>query len=184
MSLLLRKIDLSDPWLKGLDEEATAPPIWAVRSFMPSQKEGNEISLHEVADEDEALRVAAAWGMLKDDPAKGNIAFAWAERVALEKAGLTLRETPGDLHHAFSDAQHRDLVLPDQASVTQAAAVFLEGDVYSFEGRVVAKALEAEIRVNAFEMAAIAGKGSTTPAPKNLLKFIRDKICEVHGVAA
>lgn len=185
MTLLLRKIDALDPWLNEGDLAAVAadPPIWAVREFMPSQKDGIDLSLHEVADESEAHRVAAAWAMLNTSPEKLRIAFAAVDRSAIEDIGLTITSSGGTHNHVFSDAQHRGLTIPSQTAVVAVASAFLRGDVIVIEPRLVMRALEAEIRSNGFQTVPIARAGTGNMAAKNLLKFIALQFCEVRGTA-
>lgn len=191
MTWLLRKIDELDPWLTlnevdDLAAVAANPPLWAIRLFIPSSDDKGSLSLYEVEDEDGAKRVAAAWGFTIgeiDKAATNKISFIGASREAIEAAGFTIENSPGELNHATDD-QHRGISPSDLDQAKVLAGLFIQGEPFIFEGKTVQSAATEEARAEQFKFGPIAKRGSGNKAARNVLKLVGDAVVSVRGVAA
>lgn len=187
MSLLLRMIVSTSPWIEaekkegGLAASAESPPIWAVREFMPSEKDGSGLSVYEVKNEDEAELIAAAYSIHKSESAKNAVIFIALDRAAVETAGLVIRETAGDWHHVFADAQHREIIVDDMGALTRLAAVALTGEMFNFEHKSVWKAVRSQAQLDQYKFFPLARKGGSSPAALNIVKFIGEEIVIASG---
>lgn len=190
MTWLLRKVDDLDPWLKLAEEEdvnrvATDPPLWAIRLFIPSQKDKGSLSLYEVADEAEAQLVAAAWGFNIGDIGKcgTKISFIAAKRCVIEGAGFRIENSLGGLHHAL-DSQHRGITPGSLDQVKKLTGIFIKGELFPFEGKTVQATAINEARCERFKFGLIAKLGSNNTAARNILKLVSEEVVVVNGVAA
>jgi hypothetical protein len=189
MTWLLRKVDDLDPWLKLAEEDDLSPiianpPLWAIRLFIPSQKDEGSLSLYEVADENEAKLVAAAWGFNIGDIGKSGtkISFIAAKRQVIEEAGFAVEDSPGGLHHATDD-QHRGISPATVDGAKSLAGIFIAGEMFTFEGKIVQAAATDEARSERFKFGPIAKLGSGNTAARNVLKLVGDEVVAVKGIA-
>lgn len=190
MTWLLRKVDDLDPWLKLVDEEDLSatienPPLWAIRLFIPSVKDRGSLSLYEVQDEPAAKPVAAAWGFILGDIAKSTtpVSFIAVERSKLEAAGFVIEDSPGGLHHE-TDNLHRGISPANLEEAKKLAGLFIDGELFRFEGKTVQLAAKEEARLERFKFVPIAKLGPDHRAAKNVLKLVCEEVVAVRGTAA
>jgi hypothetical protein len=191
MTWLLRKIDELDPWLKLAETDdlaavAANPPLWAIRLFIPSPRDEGSLSLYEVDDENGAKRVAAAWGFTIGDidkVATNKVSFIAASRASIEAAGFIIENSPGELNHATDD-QHRGISPADLEQAKALAGLFIEGELFPFEGKTVQIAATEEARTEQFKFGLIAKRGGGNTAAKNVLKLVGNDVIWVRGGTA
>lgn len=188
MTLLLRKIDDLDPWLTlgeapDLNAIAADPPLWAVRLFIPSPKDKGSLSLYEVEDEDEAKCVAGAWGFTlgEIDKSATKVSFIAADRIKIESAGFKIDASDGGLHHS-TDSRHRDISPTNLDQVKILAGLFITGELFNFEGKIVRIAATNEARAERFKFVSIAKLGSGNLAARNILKLVGEEVIAVKGI--
>lgn len=187
MTLILRKLESTDVWLKAKANEESgvgeALPAWGIREFVPSEKDGEGLSVFRVRDRTEALQVAAAFGMSKATSAeKGRYAFMAVEENLLSEAGINISKTPGDLGHLVVDDKHYEIRVRSSEDLLLVASTFWSGDLMHFEGRTVLKAMRDSMRRDDFD---VAGQAKISPQKgvcMNALKFIADGAAVVRGV--
>lgn len=189
MTLLIRHLGSTSSWVAAgatLTDLAGDPPLWALREFMPSERDAGGLSVFAVEGEDEALVVAGAIIMARLTIDKGAPIMVASTPLALvTTAGIEVEVTPGELHHTRADQLHRDLKIPDPSTLTLVASAFMRGDIFTFTAKEAAQAARAAIRADQFDCKAIAKIGFEGNArAKNVLKFIGEDYADVKGRAA
>lgn len=187
MTWLLRKVTSIKDWVAF--EVPTGhfdAPVWAVREFVPSDRDQGEVSVFEIANANEALVIAGAWAFnFYDGLDKGQTFFVAAEMQSLVEDGIEVKPSPGRLRHAFADACHRVAVVRDLGILNRVACHFLRSNqAYSFEGKNVGASARNSAEQNMLSYEQIHQKKfETNWAGKNLLGLIGSRNLEVRGVA-
>lgn len=157
-------------------------PVFAIREFTPSAKDGLGLSLYEAADRSEALKIAAAMANTSSDMGKKAVVALAADWPSLQDAELVPTKTPGELNHSFADERHWELKISDHQSLVAVARIFVGGIIFSFEGREILNELKRAIRDDDLNFQRIAVGGPGGPAGKHLLRFIGERVAQVSGV--
>lgn len=184
MTMLIRFVDDYALWLDlGMaGADAGELPIWAIRDFLPSKRDGSGLSVYEVEDEDEALLIAGAFAFQEQKMDGGSTSFMAAERAAVEGAGISIAVTPSKLGNSFADPKHRDLHIDDMNAVNRVVRAFLNGQPLHFEGKVVGQAARSSARSNHISYSKLSDMSfATNWRAKNLLTFIKEKVVDVQG---
>ena len=74
---------------------------------MPSERDKEGLSVHEIEDEEQALVIAGAFAFNREKFDSGQFCFAAAEKSLMLEDGLVINETVGTLNHSFVDSRHR-----------------------------------------------------------------------------
>ena len=191
MSRLIRRVQASDLWAKlassSIDAAIANPPLWAVRDFIPSERDGDGLSVFEVADDDDKQVeiIAAAWRMSFEEKLESkNVLFASVRIDIILEQGLTINKTMGNLKHKVADDLHRELVIPTVEAAKLVASLFLSGDPISVEGKDIRASAIKGARNDYFDFAALVkGRGLSIPPVKHLVSFVSDRVVSVRGNA-
>jgi hypothetical protein len=188
MSLFIRTIEELEQFQEA-DEQGKLKisgsdpvPIVALREFTPRPRDKGGLSLFEVSDKADALRVAGAASLLAQDLGKKRTMFLAAERAAVEALSLKLAKSSGTLKHPYVDDKHWEADVANHHDACQLARLFLQGEIFVYEGRDVANEARRAIRVNDFDFLKLAEGGPGSPAGKHLLAFVRERVARVEGI--
>jgi len=188
VSLFIRTIEELEQFQEADDQgrlkitPADPVPIVALREFTPRPRDKGGLSLFEVADKADALRVAGAASLLANELGKKRTMFLGAERSAVEALNIKLTKTAGTLKHPYVDNKHWEADVADHQDACNLARLFLEGEIFIYEGRDVANEARRAVRLNDFDFLKLAEGGPGSPAGKHLLSFVRDRVARVEGI--
>jgi hypothetical protein len=193
MTLLLRalRVDSMDRWLKlgqagptaSEGAEVAGPPIWVIREFLPTDRDGEGLSVFEVNDKSEALTVAAAFAFESEKFEKRRYVFATVEKDKLKESGLDVVCTSGNFCHKLAESRHREIQIPNVRAAETIARLFMQGEIIQFEGRKLAIEARKFAQSDNLSYEPLARRPySANWAWKAVLSFLGQKIVAVHGV--
>lgn len=184
MTLLVRGIAAFADFKAANDQDLLTPsasdpiPIVALREFVPSQGHGELLSVFEVDDEDDCLKVAAAFATSTTGLRKDSRYYLAARKSDVQALGLEFVSSAGKLDFPNVDAKHLDIRVKNHDDAARLARVFLAGEHFVFQ----AKALTAEVvRAscdNEVDFSSIAGKDTRW---KNLGTFVAERRMQVSA---
>jgi hypothetical protein len=190
MTLLLRSLASTKQWLKFGETpepptEAIDPPLWALRECTPSERDGDGLSVFEVDNEDQARIIAGAFSFGNEKLESGRVVFAVADKDEMLNEGLAITEEPGRLRHLFADPRHRLVRVPDLRTAMRVTWHFLNGGLFSFEGKDAAEATRQAARRDQLVFTSLSKQNFVTNwQGKNLIRFVDDGIVAVKGIPA
>lgn len=107
-------------------------PLTLLRSFTPTLREQERLSLFRVNEAAEVVRVAAAWGLVAKDP----FCLMSVEEDALKQLGATFEVTKGTTYDELVNGAHLDLVVKNGEDAFKYAQLFYQsGTLHSVEAR-------------------------------------------------
>lgn len=188
--MYIRRVEITKNWIDlGVEANLAAalasPPTWAVREFLPSDRDMGGFSLYKVDDRKGALQVACAMSFnLNPKIDSGKVSFISVSTEALVNSNLQIIESDGNLRHKEVDKWHVDVIVNDVDEAVVLAKLFMAGAPISFEGKEIGQAARSAAAAELFSFENIHKIKSENNNPgRALVQFVGENILKVSSQA-
>jgi hypothetical protein len=177
--MLVRRILCTSEWarLSDGDPESANPPYQLLKEFLD-----NELSVYQVHDESEALKLAAALCMIYSTGPTRCLMVGINDEEPKNR-GWKVRKSKGATAVKIFDENHSDIIVENLETLTEVLRSFIAGEIFDFNQKDISEAIKQLFRDDCYDVIQLAksAKDVKSPLARGLLNAIASSLVSVKA---